>query len=133
MEIFIRTQVVSIIFSLGWVVYINIITFLSNPTKRTIKYTDLLIWLLALILTIVYTLITRKYIGRKWLALPLVFLPYLLIYQFLFPAIQRVIGIGGLGYYLSFSYFSSETAHIMSSVVLISTLLGIILARKENI
>lgn len=131
MKTFLRTQAVAIFFSIGWIVYLNLITFLNNPNLGTIRYIDTFIWLFAIVLTIIYLIIVRNYIGRSWLAFPLIFFPYLLVYQYIFPLIQRAIGIGGSGYYVTFDFISIRTTSIVSMSVFIATLLGIMLSKRD--
>jgi len=130
-SIFLRSQAVAIIFSLGYVVYLNILVFLNDPSRGTLMYMDGFIWGLAIIWTIIYMVIVRKYIGRQWLALPLIFLPYLLVYHYLFTFLEKVVGIGGMGYDLIFDFIYNETTYVMVLSVLIATVLGIVFSKNR--
>jgi hypothetical protein len=130
MKMFIRTQIISFFFGVAWLLLLNILTILQNPKQFTIKYMNGFLWIFAFFLTISLIINIRKYIGRKWTALPLIFLPYVLIYQFFFPLMQKSIGIGNKAYYVTFDYLTLSTIPIMTASLLIGTFLGILLSKK---
>jgi hypothetical protein len=131
MKTLIRTQIISFVLGIAWLIFLNILTFLHNPNQFTFKYVSGFLWIFSIFLTISLILNVRKYIGRRWIALPLIFFPYLFIYQFFFPLIQKAIGIGNDAYYLTFDYLTLSTMSIMTASVLIGTLLGILFSKKK--
>jgi hypothetical protein len=132
MKFFLRTQVVSILFGLGWLLFLNLLTYLHDPAKGTMMYIDRLSWLFALVLIIFGIVTVKNFIGRRWLALILIPIPFVLVYQPLFPILQKATGIGSNGYDLAFDFLLVKTGFFMIVSVLTATLLGILFAKKTH-
>jgi uncharacterized membrane protein len=132
MKLFLRTQLVSIMFGLGWILLLNILTYLHHPAKGTMMYIDWLSLLLALVITVIGIVMVKNFIGRRWLALILIPIPFLLVYQPLFPILQKAMGIGSNGYFIAFDFLLVKMGYIMTLSVLTGTLLGILFAKKTQ-
>lgn len=129
MKTFLKSQLVSIFFGVSWILYLNLIAFLNHPS-RAIMYIDWFVWGIPLFLTLIFIFIVKNYLGRKWVALPLVFFPYLLIYQPLFIRIQTALGFGSEGHREVIQFFSILTGTAMITSVLLALLIGILMAKK---
>lgn len=129
MRLLIKTQVISIIFAIFWVLYLNILTFFNQP-GRAMEHINWFVYGFAILFAIVYFGLTKYVIGRNWLAVPLVIIPYLMVYQpilqrFLFSMVSKEYGM-----ILKFLALSTGTIHLLA--ILISLVFGIVFSNRRN-
>lgn len=130
MLFFIRTQIVAFLLGVGWIFYFNLLAFLHHP-NRAIEYTTPLKFGLLVVIGLLYFLFMKNYIGRRWLALPLIFLPYLFIYHPLFPILQQYMKIGSIGHLLNVEFFTMSTGHLFLMILFVTTILSILFSRRS--
>ena len=129
MKLLIKTQVLSIIFAIFWVLYLNLLAFFNQP-GRAMEHINLFVFGFVVLFAIVYFVLTKFVIGRNWLAVPLVIIPYLMIYQ---PILQRMmISMVSKGYGMIIKFLALSTGTIHLLAILISMVVGIVLSNKRN-
>ncbi|MBM6619635.1 hypothetical protein [Bacillus suaedaesalsae] len=129
MLLFIRTQIVAILLGIGWVFLLNILAFLNHP-DRLIEQITPIKYGLVILTGVFYFLFMKNYTGRRWPALPLIFIPYVFVYHPLFPIIQRYMKIGSKGHLMNVESFILNTSHLFLFVVLVAIVLSIMFSRK---
>ncbi|OCA83074.1 hypothetical protein A8F94_18225 [Bacillus sp. FJAT-27225] len=122
-----KTQLFALAFAFGWLIYLNILA-LVNYSNRTMPYIDWLVFILAVVLggTIFY--VTRRFIGKKWLAAPFVLVPYIFIYHPLLPILQT--GVSSEGYNQVLSFFSLTTSGYIILITALGFFGGILFAKR---
>lgn len=131
MKTFLKTQIISIFFGVCWILYLNVLAFLNHPT-RAIMIIDWFVWGLALGLTVFYVFLIKRLIGRKWVALPLILLPYWFLYQPIFSKIQTFVGIGNQVHNEMIYFFSLITGTIMAVSPLLGLVIGMLLSKNKT-
>jgi hypothetical protein len=129
MKLLIKTQLLSIIFAIFWVIFLNILAFFNQP-GRAMEHINLFVYGFAILFALVYFVLTKYVIGRIWLAVPLVIIPYLMIYQ---PLLQRfMISMVSNGYGLSIKFLALSTGTIHFLAILIAVVFGIVFSNPRN-
>lgn len=130
MLLFIRTQIVALLLGIGWIFYLNLLAFFHHP-NRAIEYITPLKYGLLVVVGLLYFLFMKNYLGRRWMALLLIFLPYLFIYHPLFPILQQYMNIGSKGHLLNVEFFSLSTSHLFLMLAFVTTTLSILFSRRS--
>ncbi|MEH7084565.1 hypothetical protein V7139_17760 [Neobacillus drentensis] len=133
MKLFLKTQVLSIIIAFFWIVYLNVLAILDQPGP-ILQYLNWFVYGFAILFAIIYLLLTRYMVGHKWLAIPLVILPYLMIYQ---PILERILlSIVSKSYGMTINFLSLSTGATHLMAILLGLVFGIIntnrYIRKEH-
>lgn len=129
MKLLIKTQLLSIIFAIFWVIFLNILAFFNQP-GRAMEHINMFVYGFAILFAVVYFVLTKYVIGRIWLAVPLVIIPYLMIYQ---PLLQRfMISMVSNGYGLSIKFLALSTGTLHLFAILISLVFGIVFSNPRN-
>jgi hypothetical protein len=129
MKIMIKTQVLSIIFAIIWVIFLNILAFLDQP-ERVLQYINWFVFGFAGLFAIISFLLTKKVIGHNWRAVPLVIFPYLLIYS---PFLKGIIlSLVNKSYGMIFNFLAASTATLYFITLLISLVFGVIFSNRQN-
>ncbi|KAA0549893.1 hypothetical protein FZW96_00655 [Bacillus sp. BGMRC 2118] len=129
MLLIIRTQIVAVLLGIGWVFFVNILAYLNHP-DRFIEYITPIKYGLVLLTGFLYFLFMKNYIGRRWLSLPLIFVPYVLIYHPLLPILQQYMKIGSKGHLVNVEYFITTTSLLFLLVILVSIVWSVLISRK---
>lgn len=129
MKILFKTQVLSITFAIIWVVCLNILAFLDQP-ERALQYINWFVYGFAVLFAIISFLLTKYVIGHNWLAVPLVLVPYLIIYTPFFKGIMLSLVSKSYGMIINFLSISTGTIYLMA--ILISLVFGIIFSNRRN-
>lgn len=129
MKFFIKTQFLAIIFSLLWVIYLNILGFFDQP-GRALQYINWFVYGFAILFAILCFIMTKYVMDRNWLAVPLVLIPYFLLYN---PIFQRIIAsLYNEGYRSILSFFSRSTGTTYLIATTFGLILGIMFSKKKN-
>ncbi|WP_040209335.1 hypothetical protein [Neobacillus jeddahensis] len=105
MKVLMKTQLLSIGLAVFWLLFLLALAFLDQP-DRALQYINLFVYAFALVLGMIYFLLIKKIIGRYWLALPLILVPFLLIYKPLMqPLLVKMVSeyYGGMINFLALS------------------------------
>lgn len=122
MKFVIRTQVLALLFSLLWEVYLIILGFFNQP-GRALQYINWFVYGFGVLFTIIYLFLTRYLIGRKWLAVPLVLLPCLLLYQ---PLLEDILlGLVNESNRMTINFLSLSTGSIRFLTIIFGLIFGI--------
>ena len=128
MKFLVKTQVLAILFSILWAFYVNVLAFFDQP-ERGLEYINYFVYGFAMLLGTIYFLLTKYLIGRKWLALPLILIPFFIIYQ---PAVLNFLlkmMKDGNGDIIHFLWLSTGTVHLMA--LIFGLAFGILFSRLE--
>ena len=129
MKLLIKTQVLSIIFAIFWVIYINILAFFDQP-GRILLYLNWFVYGFAVLFAIIYILLTKYVIGHKWLAVPLVIIPYLIIYK---PILEEILlRFVSKSYGMIINFLALSTGTIQLIAILFSLVFGIMFSNRPN-
>jgi hypothetical protein len=128
LSFFVRSQGLGILFALFWVVYISILAFLDSP-GRAMQYINWYVYGFGFLFAIIYFLITKYLIGRNWRAVPLILIPYFLVYQPLFHQLLFSLVHDGYGMTVKFLSLSTGTIHFM--MVIFGVIFGIIFSGRH--
>ena len=129
MKLLLKTQVLSIIIALFWIVYLNILAVFDQPGP-ILQYLNWFVYGFAGLLVIIYLLLTKYIIGHKWLAIPLVIVPFLVIYQ---PILERVLlSLVNKNYGMTINFLSLSTGATHLMAMLLALVFGIILSNQNN-
>ncbi|MFP5113040.1 hypothetical protein ACSU64_11750 [Bacillaceae bacterium C204] len=129
MKLLLKTQVFSIIIALFWIVYLNILAVFDQPGP-ILQYLNWFVYGFAGLLAIIYLLLTKYIIGHKWLAIPLVIVPYLVIYQ---PILERVLlSLVNKNYGMTINFLSLSTGATHLMAMLIGLVFGIIFSNRYS-
>ncbi|WP_312470856.1 hypothetical protein [Neobacillus sp.] len=129
MRSLIKTQILAILFAFFWVLYINIVAFFDQP-GRALQYINWFVFGFAILLTIIYFLMTKYFIGRNWMAVPLILLPYFLIYQPFFERLQSSLVNDDYRMMINFLSRSTGTLHVIT--MLFGIMVGIMFSRPHS-
>ncbi|MEH7305986.1 hypothetical protein [Neobacillus drentensis] len=128
MKFLLKTQVLSIIFAFLWIVYLNILAVLDQPGP-ILQYLNWFVYGFALLLVIIYTLLTKYIVGHMWRAVPMVIVPYLVIYQPIFEKILLSLVNKSYGMSIHFLSLSTAATHLMA--MLIGLVFGVIFSNRS--
>jgi hypothetical protein len=129
MKLLLKTQVLSIIFAFCWIVYLNLVAVFDQPGP-VLQYLNWFVYGFSLLFTILYVLLTKYIIGHKWLAVPLVIVPYLMIYQ---PILERILlGLVNNRYGKTIHFLSLSTGATHLMAMLIGLVFGIIFSNRNS-
>jgi len=115
MKFLLKTQVFAIVMALFWIIYLIVLAFLDQP-GRALQHINSFVYGFAILLAVIYFLLSKYLIGRNWLALPLVLIPYFLLYK---PVLQRIIvSIANESYskILNFLALSTGATHLLAII-----------------
>ncbi len=115
MKFLIKTQIYAILAALFWVIYLNVLAFFDQP-GRVLQYINWFVYGFAILLAIIYFLLTKYLIGRNWLAVPLVLIPYFLIYKPIFQHLVLSVVNEGYGRMVKFLAMSTGTTHLLAMI-----------------
>ncbi|WP_066064555.1 hypothetical protein [Neobacillus soli] len=124
----VKTQVLAVLFALLWVLNINLLAFFDSP-GRALQYINWFVYGFAICFGIICFLMTKYVIGRNWLAVPLILVPYLFVYQPIFQRIQSSFMSEGYEGLVNFLSQSTGTIHLLSLIFGIA--LGIMFTRPQ--
>ncbi|WML39423.1 hypothetical protein RCG19_19925 [Neobacillus sp. OS1-2] len=85
MKYLVKSQVVSILMAFFWMICLAVLAFLDQPS-RALQYINVFVYGFAILFAVIGFLLTKYFLGRNWFAVPLVLIPYFLLYQ---PVFQR--------------------------------------------
>lgn len=122
----VKTQVLAVLFALLWVLNINLLAFFDSP-GRALQYINWFVYGFAISFGIIYFLMTKYVIGRNWLAVPIILVPYLFVYQPIFQRIQSSFMSEGYEGLVNFLSQSTGTIHLLS--LIFGMALGIMFTR----
>ena len=129
MKLLLKTQILSIIIAIFWIVYLNVLALFDQPGP-ILQYLNWFVYGFALLLTIIYFLLTKYIIGHRWLAIPLVIVPFLMIYQ---PIFERVLlSLVAKNYGMTFNFLSLSTGATHLMAMLIGLVFGIIYTNRYS-
>ncbi|ETI69319.1 hypothetical protein [Neobacillus vireti] len=129
MRFFVKLQGFAILFALFWVVYINILAFFDQP-GRAMQYINWFVYGFGFLFAIIYFLLTKYFIGRNWRAVPLILIPYFLVYQPIFHQLLFSLVHDGYGMMIRFLSLSTGTIHFL--MVLFGVIFGIIFSGRHQ-
>ncbi|MGG1677081.1 hypothetical protein ACIFOT_15185 [Neobacillus sp. NRS-1170] len=130
MRFLIRTQVLAVLVSFLWVVYLVIVAFFNQP-GRALQYINWFIYGFAILFAIIFIFLTKYMISRNWLAAPLVLIPCLILYQPLMEGILlRVVNESNR---MILNFLSLSTGSIKFISVIFGVVLGIMFSRVKKI
>ncbi|CAH2717315.1 hypothetical protein BACCIP111895_04507 [Neobacillus rhizosphaerae] len=129
MRFLIETQILAILFAFFWVLYLNIIAFFDQP-GRALQYINWFVFGFAILLTIIYFLMTKYFIGRNWMAVLLILLPYFLIYQPFFERLQSSLVNDNYRMMINFLSRSTGTLHVIT--MLFGIMMGIMFSKPQS-
>jgi len=121
MKLLVRTQIVAILVALFWVSYLTILAFLDQP-DRALQYINSFVFGFAILLAIIYFLLTKYLLGRNWIVVPLVLIPYYLVYKPILEKLLLSLISKNYGMIIKFLALSTGTTHLLAMI------LGIVLA-----
>jgi hypothetical protein len=129
MKILIKTQVLSIVFAIFWVLYLNILAFFDQP-GRALQHLNWFVFGFAFLFAIIYLVLIKYVIGYYWLAVPLVILPYLLIYQ---PFLERILlSLVSKSYGMMLKFLSQSTGTTYLIAILFGLVFGIMFSKRQS-
>ncbi|MEH7076855.1 hypothetical protein [Neobacillus drentensis] len=127
MRFLLKTQVLSIIIAILWIVYLNILALLDQPGP-ILQYLNWFVYGFALVLMVIYLLLTKYIIGHRWLAIPLVIVSYLMIYK---PILENILlNLVNKSYGMSINFLSLSTGATHLMAMLIGLVFGIIYSNR---
>ncbi|WP_413300213.1 hypothetical protein AA0X95_17935 [Bacillus sp. 1P10SD] len=115
MRLIVKTQVLAILVSILWFLYVNIVAFFDQP-ERALQYINYIVYGLAFLVGLIYFLLAKYFIGRDWLGLLLVVIPFLLIYQPVVLKISLSFMKDGNGAVVNFISLSTGTVHLLALI-----------------
>ncbi|MFZ7943128.1 MULTISPECIES: hypothetical protein [Bacillaceae] len=127
MRFVVKTQVLAILMGLFWIIYLSILAFFDQP-GRALQYINVLVYGFAILFAVMYFLMTKVLIGRNWLAVPLVLIPYFLVYK---PFFQRILTKAANSYegIINFLALSTGATHFLA--IIFGLGLGIMFTRPK--
>lgn len=124
----IKTQVVAILFALFWIIYLSVLAFLDQP-GRALQYINSFVNGFAILLAVIYFLLTKYFIGRNWLAVPLVLISYFLLYKPVFE--QVLLSLANESYSMTLNFLSISTGGTHLLALIFGLGLGIMFSRPQ--
>lgn len=119
----IRTQVMAIIFGVFRILCLHILAFFDQP-ERALQYINWFVYGLAILFGILAFLMTRYFIGRSWIAVLLVLISYLIIYQPILLNVQRTILHQSTGDYQVINFLAISTGLVYFVILAFGMVLG---------
>lgn len=128
MKYLLKTQIFAILLTLSWSIYLVVLAFLDQP-DRALRYINSFVFGLAILLAVIYFVLTRYMLGRNWSALLLVLISYLLLYKPIFQGILLRITGDSYGSIIKFLSTSTGTVHLLAIIIGVGT--GILFSRPQ--
>ena len=128
MKFFVKTQVFAIIMALFWIIYLSVLAFLDQP-GRALQYINSFVNGFAILFAVIYFLLTKYFIGRNWLAVPLVLIPYFLLYKPVFE--QVLLSLANESYSMTLNFLSLSTGSTHLLAIIFGLGLGIMFSRPQ--
>ncbi|MDN3015342.1 hypothetical protein PH210_03855 [Paenibacillus sp. BSR1-1] len=130
MKFLIRTQVLALLVSFLWIVYLFILTFFNQP-GRALQYMNWFVYGFAILFAIIFIFLTKKMINRNRLAVPLVLIPCLILYEPLMEGILlRVVNESNR---MTLNFLSLSTGLIKFISIIFGVVVGIMFSRVKKI
>lgn len=129
MKFLLKTQILAIIIAIFWIVYLNVVAIFDRPSP-ILQYLNWFVYGFAILFAIIYLLLTKYITGHKWLAIPLVILPYLMIYKPILEQILLSLVNKSYGITINFLSLSTGSTHLMA--ILIGLIFGVIISNRYN-
>lgn len=129
MKFLLKTQILAIIIAIFWIVYLNVVAIFDRPSP-ILQYLNWFVYGFAILFAIIYLLLTKYITGHKWLAIPLVILPYLMIYKPILEQILLSLVNKSYGITINFLSLSTGSTHLMA--ILIGLMFGVIISNRYN-
>ena len=129
MKYLLRTQLIAIVVSLSWIIYLVVLAFLDQP-DRALRYINTFVFGLAIFLAILYFVLAKYLLGRNWSSLLLVLISYFLLYKPIFQGLLLKITNESYGSIIKFLSISTGTVHVLA--VIIGMGFGILFTRPER-
>jgi hypothetical protein len=116
MKYLLKTQIFAILITLCWIIYLVVLAILDQP-DRALRYINTFVFGLAILLAILYFVLTRYLLGRNWSTLLLVLVSYLLLYKPIFQEILLKITNESYGSTIKFLSISTGTVHFLAVII----------------
>ncbi|MBM7652903.1 hypothetical protein [Neobacillus cucumis] len=116
MKFLLRTQIVALLITFCWIVYLIVLAFLDQP-DRALRYINTFVFGLALLLAVIYFVISRYLLGRKWSAFIPVLIPYLFLYKPIFEGVLLKLTNEYYGSTIKFLSISTGTVHLLAAMI----------------
>lgn len=129
MKYLLKTQLIAIVVSLSWIIYLVVLGFLDQP-DRALRYINSFVFGLAILLAILYFVLARYLLGRNWSSLLLVLISYFLLYKPIFQGLLLKITNESYGSIIKFLAISTGTVHVLA--VIIGMGFGILFTRPDR-
>ncbi len=129
MKFLIKTQLLAIIVSLIWILFISMLAFLDQP-ERAMQYINSFVYGFGILFAIICIILAKKMLGHNWLGLPLVLIPYLFIYQPVFQQLLQGITSRGNADIIRFLLLSTGSINLLA--VLFGIVIGIMFSRSNK-
>jgi hypothetical protein len=128
MRFLIKTQVLALLMAAFWIIYLNVLAFFDQP-GRALQYINWFVYGFAILLAIIYFLLTKYLIGRNWIAVLLVVIPYFLLYKPIFQKMLLHVAGDSYGMMVKFLALSTGTTHLLA--IILGMGLGILFTRPQ--
>ncbi|WP_223587743.1 hypothetical protein [Neobacillus bataviensis] len=130
MKFLIRTQVLAVLVSLLWIVYLVILAFFNQP-GRALQYMNWFVYGFAILFSIIFIFLTKNIITRNWLVVPLVLIPCLILYEPLMEDfLLRVVNESNR---MTLNFLSLSTGSIKFISVIFGVVVGIMFSSVKKI
>jgi hypothetical protein len=128
MKYLLKTQFVAILLTLSWIIYLAVLAFLDQP-ERALRYINTYVFGLAILLAVLYFVLTRYLLGRNWSAVIVVLISYFLLYKPIFQEMFLKMTNKSYGSMINFLSMSTGTIHLLS--ILIGMGFGVLFSRPS--
>jgi hypothetical protein len=129
MKFLMKTQVLAIMMAVFWIIYLNVLAFFDQP-GRALQYINWFVYGFAILLAIIYFLLTKYLIGRNWMVVPWVLIPYFLIYK---PTLQKpLLSVVNEGYGLTLKFLAISTGITHLLAIIFGLGLAILFTRPQD-
>ncbi|MFB5197517.1 hypothetical protein ACE198_21860 [Neobacillus sp. KR4-4] len=129
MKFLLKTQILAISIAIFWIVYLNVVAIFDRPSP-ILLYLNWFVYGFAILFAIIYLLLTKYITGHKWLAIPLVILPYLMIYKPILEQILLSLVNKSYGITINFLSLSTGSTHLMA--IFIGLIFGVIISNRYS-
>ncbi|MEH7094336.1 hypothetical protein [Neobacillus vireti] len=129
MKYLLKTQLIAIVVSFSWIIYLVVLAFLDQP-DRALRYINTFVFGLAILLAILYFVLARYLLGRNWSSLLLVLISYFLLYKPIFLGFLLKLTNESNGSIIKFLSISTGIVHVLA--VIIGMGFGILFTRPER-
>ena len=123
----IRSQILAIIFSVFWIIYLNILAFFDQP-DRAMQYINWFVYGFAALFGIIGMFLTKYLVPAGRSVFPLVILPELLIYQPILLWIFSSIISSGYASIIRFLSISTGITYLIA--ISLGLILGLIIKKR---